>query len=117
MTAPPSKAAGTSAPQGGLFRTDGGVKASSGLDVSDPAIFEAWEKVRADADSTVWMLLEYEGKGKLKVRATGSGGREELLENVKDDQVTFGGLRTQAGKFLALMCMGEDTRSMALPSR
>mmetsp|Transcript_136614 Transcript_136614/g.291811 ORF Transcript_136614/g.291811 Transcript_136614/m.291811 type:complete len:145 (-) Transcript_136614:43-477(-) len=101
------------APGGGLFRTDGGVKASSGLDVSDPAIAEAWGKVRSDADPLTWLLLEYEGKAKLKVRASGSGDAAELLANVVDDQVTFGALRTKAGKFLCLMCMGEDTGGMA----
>mmetsp|Transcript_39234 Transcript_39234/g.124712 ORF Transcript_39234/g.124712 Transcript_39234/m.124712 type:complete len:144 (+) Transcript_39234:86-517(+) len=100
-------------PGGGLFRTDGGVKVSSGLDVQDPAITEAWARVRADGEPETWLLLEYEGKSKLKLRAVGAGGAEELLANVGDDQVTFGGLRTKAGKFLCLMCMGEEVGGMA----
>eukprot|EP00928_Gymnodinium_smaydae_P067890 TRINITY_DN50900_c0_g1_i1.p1 TRINITY_DN50900_c0_g1~~TRINITY_DN50900_c0_g1_i1.p1 ORF type:complete len:171 (-),score=48.58 TRINITY_DN50900_c0_g1_i1:80-550(-) len=98
---------------GGLFRTDGGVKASSGLDVSDPSVAEAWAKVRADGDDTTWMLLEYEGKNKLKVRSTGTGGADSLASSLAEDEVLFGGLRTKAGKFLFLMCSGEDVGGMA----
>eukprot|EP00933_Yihiella_yeosuensis_P081601 TRINITY_DN95253_c0_g1_i1.p1 TRINITY_DN95253_c0_g1~~TRINITY_DN95253_c0_g1_i1.p1 ORF type:complete len:142 (-),score=35.20 TRINITY_DN95253_c0_g1_i1:503-928(-) len=98
---------------GGLFRTDGGVKASSGLDVADAGIAEAWEKVRSDADPLTWLLLSYEGKTKLKVFSSGSGGSQELLESIVEDQVFFGGLRTKAGKFLCIMFMGEDVGGMA----
>mmetsp|Transcript_37087 Transcript_37087/g.110711 ORF Transcript_37087/g.110711 Transcript_37087/m.110711 type:complete len:147 (+) Transcript_37087:38-478(+) len=101
------------AADGGLFRRDGGVKVSSGLDVSDPAIAEAWNKVRTDAKEETWMLLEYEGKSKLKVRASGAGGAEDLLANVTDELILYGGLRTKAGKFLCLMSMGEDAGAMA----
>uniref|UniRef100_A0A7S1MGN3 ADF-H domain-containing protein n=1 Tax=Alexandrium catenella TaxID=2925 RepID=A0A7S1MGN3_ALECA len=106
-------ASGGGAADGGLFRRDGGVKVSSGLDVSDPGIAEAWAKVRTDSDAETWMLLEYEGKSKLKVRASGAGGAEELLASITDDQILFGGLRTKAGKFICLMCMGEDAGAMA----
>ena len=40
---------------GGLFRTDGGVKGSAGLEV-DEAIVDAWRGVR-EGDAT-WLLLE-----------------------------------------------------------
>eukprot|EP00420_Gonyaulax_spinifera_P024433 CAMPEP_0197908028 /NCGR_PEP_ID=MMETSP1439-20131203/65960_1 /TAXON_ID=66791 /ORGANISM="Gonyaulax spinifera, Strain CCMP409" /LENGTH=150 /DNA_ID=CAMNT_0043529489 /DNA_START=53 /DNA_END=505 /DNA_ORIENTATION=+ len=110
MTSPPQQGSGV--PDGGLFRRDGGVKVSSGLNVGEPEIAEAWGKVRADAEAETWMLLEYEGKAKLKVRCVGEGGAEELLANVGDDQITFGGLRTKAGKFLCLMCTGEDASVM-----
>mmetsp|Transcript_82923 Transcript_82923/g.239901 ORF Transcript_82923/g.239901 Transcript_82923/m.239901 type:complete len:152 (-) Transcript_82923:85-540(-) len=98
---------------GGLFRTDGGVRLSSGLDVSDPSIQEAWAKVRDDMSSETWLLLEYEGKTALKVRACDAGGTSELLDALDDSQVYFGGLRTKAGKFYCLMSMGEDTPAMA----
>mmetsp|Transcript_26330 Transcript_26330/g.61420 ORF Transcript_26330/g.61420 Transcript_26330/m.61420 type:complete len:146 (-) Transcript_26330:124-561(-) len=105
--------ASTTPADGGLFRRDGGIKVSSGLDVSDPGISEAWDKVRAGAEAESWLLLEYEGKAKLKVRASGRGGAEELLANVNDEQILFGGLRTKAGKFLCLMCLGEAAGAMA----
>lgn len=41
---------------GGLFRTDGGARGSSGLDVSDPEIGKAWERVCQGEEE--WMLLE-----------------------------------------------------------
>ena len=94
---------------GGLFRTDGGVKASSGLDI-DAEVHEAWSRVRS-GDAT-WILLEYEGKNKLKLRASGTSG-PELVSGLVDDQVLFGGLRTKAGKFLCLMCTGADVGGMA----
>ena len=48
------------------------------------------------------MAEEYEGKNKVKVKATGSG--TGLSEHISDDEVIFGGLRTKEGKFLCLMC-------------
>ena len=51
--------------------------------------------------------MDYEGKNKLKMLASGSGSTE-LLANMAEDQVVFGGLRTKAGKFLCLMCTGAD---------
>eukprot|EP00401_Gymnodinium_catenatum_P080771 CAMPEP_0117475032 /NCGR_PEP_ID=MMETSP0784-20121206/9587_1 /TAXON_ID=39447 /ORGANISM="" /LENGTH=149 /DNA_ID=CAMNT_0005269269 /DNA_START=39 /DNA_END=488 /DNA_ORIENTATION=+ len=98
---------------GGLFRTDGGVKVSSGLDVSDAGIAQEWGKVRNDSDETTWMLLEYEGKSKLKVCASGKGGATELLAMLTEDKIFFGGFRTTEGKFLHLMSVGEDAGGMA----
>ncbi|CAJ1405464.1 unnamed protein product [Effrenium voratum] len=97
---------------GGLFRTDGGVRSSSGLDASDAGIAEAWAKVRSEAAPETWLLLEYEGKDKLKLRAAGTE-RPQLLASLAEDQVVFGALRTKAGKFLCLMCVGEEVGGMA----
>mmetsp|Transcript_143517 Transcript_143517/g.458959 ORF Transcript_143517/g.458959 Transcript_143517/m.458959 type:complete len:146 (+) Transcript_143517:136-573(+) len=105
--------ADSSKASGGLFRTDGGVRATSGLDVSDPEIADAWAKVRSDGSEETWLLLGYEGKTKLKVHSTGGGGAVELLEAIDDSQVLFGGLRTKEGKFLCLMCSGQDAGAMA----
>ncbi|CAK9077605.1 unnamed protein product [Durusdinium trenchii] len=91
---------------GGLFRTDGGARGSSGLDVSDPEIGKAWERVRQGEEE--WMLLEYEGKSKLKVKATGTGDLP-----LSDEEIVFGGLRSQTGKFFCLMCTGEHANGLA----
>eukprot|EP00927_Polykrikos_kofoidii_P029596 TRINITY_DN2557_c0_g1_i2.p2 TRINITY_DN2557_c0_g1~~TRINITY_DN2557_c0_g1_i2.p2 ORF type:complete len:162 (-),score=36.69 TRINITY_DN2557_c0_g1_i2:64-486(-) len=98
--------------QGGLYRTDGGVRVSSGLDVSDPSLAEAYAKVRDDADESTWMVIEYESKSKLRTKAIGAGGPSELLEQITDDAVVFGILRTKEGKFLCLMCSGENAGGM-----
>lgn len=42
---------------------------------------------------------EYEGKSKLKVKATGTGDLP-----LSDEEIVFGGLRSQTGKFFCLMC-------------
>eukprot|EP00439_Symbiodinium_sp_Y106_P075940 s3300_g15.t1 len=95
---------------GGLFRTDGGIKVSSGLDI-DCEVQEAWSKVRS-GEST-WLLMAYEGKSKLKLMASGSDSGSELLSCIRDDQVVFGGLRTKSGKFWCLMCTGADVGGLA----
>ena len=95
---------------GGLFRTDGGIKVSSGLDI-DCEVQEAWSKVRS-GEST-WLLMAYEGKRKLKLMASGSDSGSELLSCIRDDQVVFGGLRTKSGKFWCLMCTGADVGGLA----
>mmetsp|Transcript_3686 Transcript_3686/g.8064 ORF Transcript_3686/g.8064 Transcript_3686/m.8064 type:complete len:147 (+) Transcript_3686:50-490(+) len=107
MAADPAKVGG------GLFRTDGGVKASSGLDVSDAAISEAWSKVRDDSQEETWLLLKYEGKAKLAVHTTGAGGGKELLQKLTEDEVFFGGFRTSDGKFHCLQFVGEGVGAMA----
>ncbi|CAE7354082.1 unnamed protein product [Symbiodinium natans] len=94
---------------GGLFRTDGGLKVSSGLDI-DAEVQEAWSKVRSG--EATWLLMGYEGKSRLKTLASGTGCAG-LLSNIADDQVVFGGLQTKAGKFLCLMCTGADVGGMA----
>eukprot|EP00929_Paragymnodinium_shiwhaense_P110109 TRINITY_DN76818_c0_g1_i1.p1 TRINITY_DN76818_c0_g1~~TRINITY_DN76818_c0_g1_i1.p1 ORF type:complete len:141 (+),score=16.39 TRINITY_DN76818_c0_g1_i1:136-558(+) len=97
---------------GGLFRTDGGVKATSGLDVSDASIAEAWAKVRLDGEPTTWLVLEYESKNKLQMKASGPGSAEDLLAVLTNDEVLFGGIRAQDGKFFRIMCVGEDAGGM-----
>mmetsp|Transcript_38759 Transcript_38759/g.60322 ORF Transcript_38759/g.60322 Transcript_38759/m.60322 type:complete len:139 (-) Transcript_38759:63-479(-) len=96
---------------GGLFRTDGGVKGTSGLDVGVCA--DAWSKVRSDEAGETWLVLGYEGKDKLKVQASGSGGSAELLEQIDDAEISFGGFRAKDGKFYCLMCTGENVGGMA----
>ena len=67
------------------------------LDLTDPAIMEAWNKV-ADAKGAInWMILHYaDGAKKIGVKASGSGGLKELATKFEDDQVMFGFLRIGA---------------------
>lgn len=67
------------------------------LDLSDPAIMEAWNKV-ADAKGSInWMVLYYtDGTKKIGVKASGTGGLSELAKVFEDDQVMFGFLRIGA---------------------
>merc|ERR1712151_1410372 len=94
--------------------TDGGAMkgATAGLDMSDEGIQTAWTAVMNDTDETTWMVLEYEGKSKLKVKDQGSGGAAELLAALNDDGVYFGGLRLKNGKGMGLMLTGENAGAM-----
>lgn len=54
-------------------------------------------QVRDDVNAMTWVLAGYEGadiKRPLDVVATGSGGLSELTEQLLDDQVMYGLLRT-----------------------
>merc|ERR1712151_830801 len=44
---------------------------------------------------------------------TGTGGSTNLLANMTDDEILFGGLRTKTGRFLCLMLSGADASGMA----
>eukprot|EP01101_Sappina_pedata_P007109 TRINITY_DN36_c0_g1_i1.p2 TRINITY_DN36_c0_g1~~TRINITY_DN36_c0_g1_i1.p2 ORF type:complete len:168 (-),score=92.50 TRINITY_DN36_c0_g1_i1:121-555(-) len=66
-------------------------------DVSDPAIAQAYQDIRSDANPTNWVVLEYSSKVALKVKATGSGGFDEFQSNFEDDKAQFGFLRVTTG--------------------
>mmetsp|Transcript_1625 Transcript_1625/g.4495 ORF Transcript_1625/g.4495 Transcript_1625/m.4495 type:complete len:138 (-) Transcript_1625:78-491(-) len=97
---------------GGLFRTDGGNKMSSGLDLSDPEIAAGWARVRDDADADAeFLLLTYASKNKLAVAAVGT--LDGMSAVMVADNVYFGGLKHSDGKFYAIYCVGDNVGGMA----
>ncbi|KAG9300714.1 hypothetical protein G9A89_023512 [Geosiphon pyriformis] len=61
-------------------------------DVSDPIIRDTYHEVRDDKSEINWLLLQYE-KGqidKLQIAAKGSGGLEQLVEHLSEDEASFG---------------------------
>ena len=88
-------------------------------DCSDPAIREAYEQIRNDADETNWLLITYaEGSDKTwALLAKGSGGLDELKEHLNDEFRGFGYLRCITGddlskraKFVFITYCGEKVR-------
>eukprot|EP00128_Syssomonas_multiformis_P014904 Colp12_sorted_trinity150504_noHs@12917 len=62
-------------------------------DLTDPAILDAYAKVRDDHDETNWMLLGYGSEQhKLKVYGSGQGGFEEFQSKIPEEPV-FGYFR------------------------
>ncbi|ORX92109.1 actin depolymerizing protein [Basidiobolus meristosporus CBS 931.73] len=63
--------------------------------VSDPQIESAYEDVRNDKSDTNWLLLTYaaDKRDVLEVKATGTGGLSEFVDNLEPDQAAFGYLR------------------------
>jgi hypothetical protein len=69
-------------------------------DVSDPAIKEAYDEVRADSSDINWLLITYEeGSNNKKwcLHGKGSGGLTELKEKITDTFIGFGYLRVISG--------------------
>jgi hypothetical protein len=66
------------------------------VDVSDPALTQAYTNVRSDANPTSWVVFGYDGN-KIVVQATGSGGFGEFQAVFKDDQCQFGFVRVNTG--------------------
>lgn len=67
------------------------------LDLSDDAIMDTWNKVVDIKSGINWMVLHYaDGKKKISVKASGSGGLTELAKQFEPDQVMFGFLRVGA---------------------
>ena len=63
------------------------------MDTSDPALRAAVADVRDDHTETTWVILGYQGKDKLVVKDTGTGGVEDLAEELDEGSVSFALLR------------------------
>jgi len=91
-------------------------KRASGVDVSDPAIQEAWIRLRADADTHNYLLLGFSEGVKISVKSTGSGGLDELRSNLSDDEILFGAIRVHLSsglsKFFHLFFVGSNVSAM-----
>ena len=90
-------------------------KKSSGVNVGDPCLREAWEAVRDDRSSTDWLWLSYEdgSKDRIAVHASGDGGLGAMVESMSEENVLFGGLRLDGGRFVTLTRIGENVGGMA----
>lgn len=65
------------------------------LNVTDPAISEAYEDVRDDKSSTNWAFFDFaDGKpDRLKVAGKGSGGFSEFVQQLKPEIAGWGYVR------------------------
>ncbi|KAL7422231.1 hypothetical protein Q5752_002877 [Cryptotrichosporon argae] len=91
-------------------------------DIKDPAIAEAYEKVRSDKDETMWMLLDYESdkSNKLVLTATGTGGVPDFVSNLQPQRASFGFVRVKYAndehsfreKFALVVWIGEEVKIM-----
>jgi len=68
---------------------------SRDLDVSDPALAQAWKEVTDQKSQDNWVLFEIQqgSPPKLVVAGQGSGGYEELRSKFDQTKIQFGGLR------------------------
>lgn len=87
------------------------------MDVSDPSVAEAWQAVRDDASPVNYCVLTYAAGSNNQIVCShaGSDGLEGLFDRIRDDDVTFGGLRVTvdgAVKFFAFGCVGEEVGGM-----
>ncbi|KAJ1549392.1 hypothetical protein HK405_004191 [Cladochytrium tenue] len=64
-----------------------------------PEIADVYEEVRNDASETDWLLLEYvsDKVDAVTLAGKGTGGLEELKQNLKEDQAAYGFLRVIVG--------------------
>eukprot|EP00123_Amoebidium_parasiticum_P012897 comp21640_c0_seq1/m.30404 comp21640_c0_seq1/g.30404 ORF comp21640_c0_seq1/g.30404 comp21640_c0_seq1/m.30404 type:complete len:339 (-) comp21640_c0_seq1:557-1573(-) len=62
--------------------------------VDEAGLREALGRIRSDGDSTNWVLAHHTGKpDEIALKACGSGGLQELLAQVEDDNVCYALLR------------------------
>ncbi len=81
------------------------------LDMSDPALEEAFQKVSDDADNTDWVWFGLSGDGsKMSVMETGDDGLEGAVDELDDCRVMFGYVRCimpdGRPKFVAITWVG-----------
>lgn len=73
----------------------------SRVDPGDPKIKQAFDDVRNESTETNWLLATYEPKSsRLKLVGSGSGGWEEMIEDLSDGKIYYGFCRfTISGVF------------------
>jgi len=91
-------------------------------DLTDPAISAAYEEVRSLKSDTNWLLLDYESaqSDKLVLTATGSGGLEELREQLNDGAASYAYARvtyandkeSSREKFILVIWIGPSCKVM-----
>lgn len=57
---------------------------------------DIWERVCDTGNETAWVVTGFSDPKSLVVQASGSGGLDEVLAALKDDEVQFAGLRVTA---------------------
>ena len=89
---------------------------NSEVDMSEPAIGAAWAQcVSSEATVLSWIALGYEGKKKLKLLGTGTGGYVNLMPHLANDQVVYGAFKVLAdgaAKLVFMASIGEDVGGM-----
>eukprot|EP00744_Colponema_vietnamica_P000853 GILI01001482.1.p1 GENE.GILI01001482.1~~GILI01001482.1.p1 ORF type:complete len:149 (+),score=36.96 GILI01001482.1:59-505(+) len=66
------------------------------VDVSAIRDSNAWEEVLDDNCPVNWCLFGYVDKNKISLKGKGEGGYNELLANLEEDKVLYGGFRMLA---------------------
>lgn len=90
------------------------------VDVSDPAIAEAYNNIRNDANPLAWVVLSYNDSGKaLQIEASGDGGLSDMTAVFQDDKAHYGYIRVTTGdeeskrtKFLFISWCGESVGAL-----
>lgn len=113
------------APHHGAHKSSCGIAAdwpivSPQADVSAPEIKDAYDAVRSDKDDKTWLLLDYAGdrSDKLVLTATGTGGLDELMGQLKEGNASFAYVRVKYAndvestreKFILVTWIGKDVR-------
>ena len=88
-------------------------------DVSDSRINQGYQDVRTDGSPTNWVLAGYEGNNKIVSQGSGTGGLNELVGNLADDQVQYGYFSVVTGdsesrrtKFVLLTWIGPNVGAL-----
>jgi hypothetical protein len=86
-------------------------KRASGVNCDDPNIADAWQRLRSDDDPMNWMLMYLATNTSIAVKSSGSGGIEEFISNMNDDEILFGAFRAQVSggmKFFHVFFTGSN---------
>eukprot|EP01102_Stenamoeba_stenopodia_P005889 TRINITY_DN16603_c0_g1_i1.p1 TRINITY_DN16603_c0_g1~~TRINITY_DN16603_c0_g1_i1.p1 ORF type:complete len:180 (-),score=34.36 TRINITY_DN16603_c0_g1_i1:104-643(-) len=102
-----------------LFHLQKKNKTFTMVDVSDPALAQAYQDVRSDANPTSWVIFGYSGN-KIVVDATGSGDYAEFASHFDDSKAQYGFVRVTTGdseskraKFVFIAWVGTGVSPLA----
>lgn len=88
---------------------------SSGVIVDDISI-QAWNDVRNDDTDSNWILLGFvDNTTIVTLKAKGTGNLEELIRNLNQNEIMFGGIRcsvTAKVKFYHIFFVGQNVSAM-----
>eukprot|EP01080_Neovahlkampfia_damariscottae_P010043 gene10043-2362_t len=90
------------------------------VNISDQEIVDAWTTVKSDDGDINWMLCSYADKASLKLFGKGTGGYDEFVQQLVEDEILFGVCKVYAvdedskrTKFIQLTWVGEKVKPMA----
>jgi len=90
------------------------------VDVSDPALAQAYADVRSDSNPTTWLVIHYVNNGKVGLHSSGSGNYQEFISKFDDSKAQFGYIRLTTGdseskraKFLFVSWVGTSVGALA----
>jgi hypothetical protein len=90
------------------------------VNISDQEISDAWQTVKSNDGDLNWILLSYSDKAALKLFGKGTGGFDEMVAQLSDEEILYGVVKvfgvdedSKRTKFIQVTWVGPGVKPMA----